>query len=81
MVYGLFVEGEGDFRCLVFLNIVEEVVVRQLWGCKGGFFMKKKSFEGRCFGYWVQNYNFCMLFVQYKVYMYEVEWSLFKIYI
>lgn len=52
MAYGLPVEGEGDSRCLALLNTVEEVVARQLRGCKGGLSTKKKSLEGRCPGYW-----------------------------
>lgn len=47
MAYGLPIEGEGDSKCLAFLNTVEEVVARQLRGCKGGPTTKKKSFEGR----------------------------------
>uniref|UniRef100_A0A7I4CUE3 N-alpha-acetyltransferase 35, NatC auxiliary subunit n=1 Tax=Physcomitrium patens TaxID=3218 RepID=A0A7I4CUE3_PHYPA len=45
MAYGLPVEGEGDSRCLALLNTVEEVVARQLRGCKGGLSTKKKSLE------------------------------------
>lgn len=47
MAYGLPIEGEGDSKCLALLNTVEEVVSRQLRGCKGGLSTKKKGCEGR----------------------------------
>jgi hypothetical protein len=47
MAYGLPVEGEGDSKCLAQLNTVEEVVARQLRGCKSSSNTKKKGFEGR----------------------------------
>ncbi|KAG0578924.1 hypothetical protein M758_4G058200 [Ceratodon purpureus] len=45
MAYGLPVEGDGDSKCLAQLNTVEEVVARQLRGCKGSSTTKKKGFE------------------------------------
>jgi hypothetical protein len=45
MAYGLPIEGEGDSKCLALLNTVEEVVSRQLRGCKGGLSTKKKGCE------------------------------------
>ncbi|KAL3701462.1 hypothetical protein R1sor_019484 [Riccia sorocarpa] len=43
--FGLPLDAEGDSKCLASLNAVEEVLARQLRGCKGLTSGKKKSTE------------------------------------
>eukprot|EP00249_Psilotum_nudum_P007405 c20534_g1_i1 orf=134-1501(+) len=43
--FGLPIDGEGDIKCLSGLNLVEEVVARQLRGCKGVIAKKKVAEE------------------------------------
>ncbi|KAL2649468.1 hypothetical protein R1flu_017596 [Riccia fluitans] len=43
--FGLPLDAEGDSKCLASLNAVEEVLARQLRGCKGQAGGKKKSTE------------------------------------
>ena len=45
LAFGLPLEGEGDVKCLSWLHLVEECVIRQLKGSKG-ITSKKKNPEG-----------------------------------
>ena len=47
LAFGLPLEGEGDVKCLSWLHLVEECVIRQLKGSKG-ITSKKKIPEGSC---------------------------------